>query len=59
MGSKELGGIDQRQADPLFCGRGFYAFLFETKEDKDLIFRNGPYFFGSRGMFLNRWTLDY
>jgi len=25
-----------------FCGRGFYAFLFELKEDHDLIFRNGP-----------------
>jgi hypothetical protein len=27
-----------------FCGKGFYAFLFENQADKDLIFRNGPYF---------------
>lgn len=25
-----------------FCGRGYYTFYFETKEDKHLIFRNGP-----------------
>jgi hypothetical protein len=30
-----------------FCGRGYYAFIFEAKEDGDLIFGNGPYFFGS------------
>ena len=24
--------------------RGYFLFDFETKEDKDLIFRNGPYF---------------
>jgi hypothetical protein len=28
-------------------------------EDRDIIFQNGPYFFGSRGMYLNRWTLDF
>jgi hypothetical protein len=42
-----------------FCGRGFYAFPFEHKEDKDLIFRNMPYFLGARGMYLNKWTLDF
>jgi len=42
-----------------FFGRGYYTFLFETKEDRDLIFRNGPYFMDSRGLYLNRWTPDF
>lgn len=28
-------------------------------EDRDLILKNGPYFMGLRGMYLNRWTLDF
>jgi hypothetical protein len=39
-----------------FCGKGFFTFHFETKNDKDLIFRNGPYFMDSRGLYLNKWT---
>ena len=39
-------------------GRGFFLFDFETKEDKDLIFRNGPYFMGPQGLYLNGWTPD-
>jgi len=27
-----------------FCGKGYFTFHFESKKDKDLIFRNGPYF---------------
>ena len=42
-----------------FCGRGYYTFHFETKEDKDLIFRNAPYFMDSRGLYLNKWTPDF
>jgi hypothetical protein len=42
-----------------FCGRGFYAFIFEVEEDKDLIFRNDPYFFSTRGMYLNCWTPNF
>lgn len=40
-----------------FCGRGYYTFHFETKEDRDLIF--GPYFMDTRGLYLNRWTPDF
>ena len=29
-------------------GRGFFIFEFIAKEDRDLIFRNGPYFRGPR-----------
>jgi len=42
-----------------FCGRGFFTFLFESVEDRNLIFRNGPYFMDSRGLYLNRWTPDF
>jgi len=27
-------------------GRGFYAFVFDNSEDRNLIFKNGPYFMG-------------
>jgi len=42
-----------------FCGKGYFSFDFESKEDKDLIFRNRPYFMDSRGLYLNKWTLDF
>ena len=42
-----------------FFGKGYFTFHFETKEDKDLIFRNGPYFMDSRGLYLNKWTPDF
>ena len=28
-------------------------------QDKDLIFRSGPYFFGTRGLYLNNLSLDF
>ena len=31
-------------------GKGYYLFLFESSEDRDLIFRNGPYFMGPQGI---------
>ena len=34
-------------------------FVFDAAEDKDLIFRNGPYFMGSQGLYLNKWTPDF
>lgn len=40
-------------------GNGFFALLFQLKEDKEVIFRNDPYFFGSKGMNLNKWALDF
>lgn len=42
-----------------FCGRGYYDFLFELKEDRGINFRIGPYFIGLRGIFLNFWTLNF
>lgn len=42
-----------------FCGRGYYTFHFEIKEDRDLIFRSGSYFMDIRGLYLNRWMPDF
>jgi hypothetical protein len=40
-------------------GRGFFVFSFSRIEDHDLVFRSGPYFMGSRGLFLAPWTLEF
>lgn len=40
-------------------GRGFFIFEFTSKEDRDLVFRNGPYFMGNQGLYLNKWTPDF
>jgi hypothetical protein len=40
-------------------GRGFFIFEFIDKADRDLIFRSGPYFMGTQGLYLNRWTPDF
>ena len=54
---KAIDGCVQRNWRPLvskgirnhFVGRGFYAFVFYSVVDRDLIFRNGPYFMGPQG----------
>jgi hypothetical protein len=40
-------------------GKGYYIFEFISQEDRDLIFRNGPYFMGAQGLYLNRWTPNF
>jgi hypothetical protein len=40
-------------------GRGYFIFEFISQEDRDLIFRNGPYFMGTQGLYLNRWTPNF
>ena len=42
-----------------FVGKGFFVFVFENAEDKNLIFRNNPYFMGPQGLYLNKWTLHF
>ena len=42
-----------------FVGKGFYVFVFESLDDKNLIFRNSPYFMGPQGLYLNKWTPDF
>jgi hypothetical protein len=40
-------------------GKGFFVFVFDSVDDRNLIFRNGLYFVGPRGPYLNQWTLDF
>jgi hypothetical protein len=40
-------------------GRGFFAFVFYNIKDKNLIFRNVPYFMGPQGLYLNKWSPDF
>jgi hypothetical protein len=40
-------------------GRGYFIFEFISQEDRDLIFRNVPYFMGAQGLYLNRWTPNF
>ena len=64
---KEIEGWVQRNWKPLISdgicnnlvGKGYYVFLFENSEDRDLIFRNEPHFMGPQGLYLNKWTLDF
>jgi hypothetical protein len=43
----------QGKVSPCIVGRGFFVFSFSRAEDRDLIFRSGPYFMGLRGLFLS------
>jgi hypothetical protein len=38
---------------------GFMPFYFKSKEDMDLILRNGPYSFDTRIIYLDIWTRDF
>jgi hypothetical protein len=42
-----------------FVGKGYFVFVFDNPEDKNLIFRNGSYFMGPQGLYLNKWTPDF
>jgi len=33
--------------------------LFDSTEDRGLIFQNGPYFIGPQGLYLNKWSTDF
>jgi hypothetical protein len=35
------------------------VYAFDKLEDKNLIFRNGPYFMGPQGMYLNKWSRNF
>lgn len=42
-----------------FLGRGYFLFEFTSKDDKDLILQNGPYFMDPQGLYLNKWTPNF
>ena len=59
---KAIEGWVQRKWKPLISegvcsnliSKGYYVFLFEN-----LVDRNGPYFMGPQGLYLNKWTPDF
>jgi len=51
--------LTQGEISLFAAGRGYFVFLFATKEEKDRVFRSGPFFMGSRGLFLAPWTMDF
>jgi len=57
----EAWAFDRWEGDFSFCalGRGYFLAQFSSKEHRDLIFRSGPYFMGTRGLYLAPWTLDF
>ena len=40
------------------CEREF-SFLFQLKEERDLIFRYALHFIASRNLYLNQWSVDF
>eukprot|EP00253_Pinus_taeda_P026058 PITA_26058 len=56
---KRLEDIPEISLPPEKSIQGFFLFEFTKKEDKELIFRNGPYFMGPQGLYLNKWTSDF
>ena len=49
----------QSQESLFASGRGYFLFLFLNKESCNLIFHFGPYFMGSRGIYLSSCCLDF
>lgn len=37
----------------------FFSFLLKIKEERAISFTNGPYVYGSMGMYLNSWCLYF
>jgi hypothetical protein len=56
---KNLRPLIKGNLSQTLCRKGFFAFLFEEKAKKDIVFKSGPCFMGSRGLYLNRWTPDF
>jgi hypothetical protein len=42
-----------------YVNKGLFVFVFDNAEDRSLIFRNGPYFLGPQGLYLNKWSRDF
>jgi len=53
--NKDRAPLIKNSVTSYFLGQGFFLFEFTSKDDKDLIFQNGPYFMGPQGLYLNKW----
>jgi hypothetical protein len=64
---KAVGAWVQRNWSPLvkegirshLVGKGFFIFVFDNLEDRNLIFRNRLYFMVPQGLYLNKWSLYF
>lgn len=59
LDKKILETTNQRRCLLFSYGKGFLIFLFQSTKDKDLIFKSDPYSFGTRGLYLNKWSLYF
>ena len=41
------------------CSKGFFIVKFKSSEDRDLIIREGPWFWGTTGIFITPCFLDF
>ena len=41
------------------CSKGFFIVNFSSSEDKDTILKEGPWFWGSTGLFITPWFLEF
>jgi len=55
----ELQPLVKEGIKKILVGKGLFVFVFYLIEDKNLIFRNGPYFMGPQGLYLNSWSPDF
>lgn len=53
---KPMGYLNERWNSKLFCGKGFFRFLFQFKDNHDLIFHSNPWFLGTCGFYINQWS---
>src|SRR6266849_5596320 len=59
LDTKKLEAQLETWSNLLPCWERVFPFEFISEEDRDLIFRNGPYFMGTQGLYLNKWTPDF
>lgn len=39
--------------------KGFFSVVFTNIEDKDRVFEGGPYFYGSIGLYMRPWMMNF
>lgn len=47
------------QCEIYLCSKGFFIVKFQTPEERDIIIREGPWFWGSTGLFITPWFPDF
>lgn len=57
--AKNWAPLIKNNVSSYFLGQGYFLFEFVDKEEKELIFKNGPYFMGPQGLYLNKWSPDF